>query len=245
MPTAGAYSWVGSGTYNYSPIPTITVKIPIAPMFTEYLRHVRSLPPSLVPAIPGASPSLNFTYESTVPQLGSLKGGFYDLFWQVKSNASAGDPEGGLVLKRIDTLDSKGNDTGKVFDSGSGPGLLVLPLPAAPGPVGIQTPDGNLSQSISVDTSGNGNNLEFSGTVGPRERVDACGTWLQAWPVDGTLTNGAGSAKIHLDVATQFGAVPLALNFVGDGQTFLGSTLNNVSLHTGQSTPGALPKEWQ
>jgi hypothetical protein len=242
-PAVGAYDWVGSGTYDYSPIPTITFHPPVQPQFQVIVRNVQTFNDT-AQSLPGSTQGLNFTYDTVMPRLGSVSGGYWLFHWQVKASPQAGDPEGGLVLKRIDQLDSKRNDLGPIFDPKNGPGLLLLPLPAEPGTVGVQTPNGGEGPSVSVDLSGNNNTMEFNGAVGARERVDACGTWLQAWPVDGTLQTGAGSATVHLDVATQMGALLLVFDIKDDG-AFLGTTFHKLATHVGQTTASPLPKEWQ
>lgn len=242
-PSPGSYNWVASGTYDYSPLPTITIHPPVLPSYTEIVRNVQTFSDSLQ-TLPGSTQGLNFTYQTIQPQLGSIKGGYYVFYWRVKASPQAGDPEGGLSLYQIDTLDSKRNVTGTVFKAASGNGLLLLPLPAEPGTVGVQTPNGGEGPAVSVDTSGSGNTMVFQGSVGARERVDACGTWLQAWPVDGTLQTGSGMATVHLDVATQFGAIVIAFNITGDG-TFLGAAFHKLATHVGQTSPSPTPKEWQ
>jgi hypothetical protein len=242
-PATGAYSSVASGSYDYSPIPTVTTQPPVLPTFTEIVRNVATFS-DMLQSLPGSTQGLNFTYETVQPQLGNIQGGYYVFHWRVKANPQAGDPAGGLSLYQVQTLDAKRSNPKTVFDAGSGPGLLILPLPAQPGTVGPQTPNGGQGPAVSVDTSGSNNTMVFQGTVGSRERVDVCGTWLQAWPVDGSLQTGsATAATVHLDVATQFGAIVIAFDIDG---SFLGTNYHKLATHFAQPPPpGPTPPEWQ
>jgi len=242
-PTTGSYSWQASGTYDYTPVPTITIHPTVLPIFTEIVRNVTTFSDTLQ-GLPGSTQGLNFRYQTIQPRLGSIQGGYYVFYWQVKASPQTGDPEGGLALTQIDTLDAKRKFVDTVFKAASGDGLLLLPLPAEPGQVGVQTPNGGEGNPVAVDTTSHGNTMVFSGSVGARERVDACGSWLQAWPIDGTLQTGSGMATIHMDVATQFGALVIAFDIKGDG-TFLGTLYHNVKTHVGQTSPSPTPKEWQ
>jgi hypothetical protein len=181
--------------------------------------------------LPGAQPELFYSYELIQPDFSNAKG-YWDYHFQVKTDAQEGDPEGGLALKEIDHYDSNFKNPQQAFVGE--PALLLLPLPVSPGPVGVSTPLGNQGEPTSVDTSGSGNAMSFNGKVGARERVDACGTPVQAWPVDGTLTNGSGQATVHLDVATQWGAMLVTFDIDG---SWLGTTYTKATQKVGQAPP--------
>jgi len=240
LPASGQYRWVTSGTYDLVVLP-LTVQIPLLAFQERYVRKAARIK-STIPSLPGAAADFDFTYQTIEPRVS--KPGFYLMYWQVKdeatsvagANTALADPEGGLALKQIDELDKDGKDTGTIF-MGT-PGLLLLPLPAQ---------NGASVNSASTDAT-HGLNLSFKGSVGNRERVDACGQFIQAWPVDGTLTTaGAGGgtgvkATIHLDVATQFGALLVAFNVDGN---YLATTYHGAKLHVGQVKPDPLPQQYQ
>lgn len=244
MPKPGHYRWVASGKWDYV-FTGLTTTVPLGEFQERYLRNVATFTDTF-PQPPGTE-SLDFRYQTIEPRF-AQGNGYLLFFWQVKSHAfsssetlplpspapnqvTAGDPEAGLVLQRVDVMDTKGRDIGTVF-SGQ-PGLMMLPLPEAPGDF----------RSTSVDTSG-GATMAIQGTVGGHEVIDACGTPVQAWSVNATLTSvgtsGAnGQATIHYDVATQLGGVVIGLNV--DGPWF-GTTLHTVKQRLGQVDPDALPE---
>lgn len=257
-PDAGAYRWAASGTYDLV-AGGVHVPLPVAPFFDQEVRHVAPFQDTFPGAGGGGQQGLDFTFATVAPSP-IARGGFLQLVWQVKSSPAAGDPEGGLALVEVDTYSQPGGTPSVIFKAAQHDGLLLLPLPAAPGPVqpavvsvppppvplpsALPTPP---SSTESLDTSGANNTLQFSGSVGAVERIDACGTWLQAWPVDGTITDGSGStagqATLHMDVATQFGALPVTFDLDG---TFLGTTFHRMASHVGQAPPpGPLPQEWK
>lgn len=149
-----------------------------------------------------------YRYE-TVQPLGS---GVRETTYQVKTNAGvqrqasattgqrvrAGDPEAGVVIKRILTRDRQGNTEESVFEVG----LLILPLPVAPG-----------ESFSSIARGTRGDTLQFDGTVGTKQRVDACGTIIEGFRVSGTLTGGGLNEKWSFLVATQYGAVLIEERF--------------------------------
>jgi len=242
QPAQGQYRWVGGGHYDLMVL-TTPIQDPLPQYFESVVRHIAPLGTSTPPTQQGSN---DFTFDTLMPSFGRSNSGYYDFFWQVKSKPSLGDPEGGLSLTEIDTLNYNGQAATPIFKGK--PALLLLPLPASAGPVAPQPPQiGGLpiplpsapaSSTESVDTTGSGNTMQFTGNVGSPEKVDACGTWLDAWPVDGTLKNGAGSATIHLDVATQLGALVIAMNIDG---SFLGTTFHNATTRLGQTTPDPIP----
>jgi hypothetical protein len=235
-PQVGQYRWVGGGTYDVV-LPTNTLKFPVPQNLNVDVTHVTDVPDE-IPAAPGSTPDLSFTYQTIQPNVG--RSGFLAYTWKIKANAQTGDPEGGLTLTQVDLLDASGKVFKNIFKGT--PGLLLMNLPAQSGPVGIQGPNGGIQPTVAADTSGNNNNMQFTGSVGSRERIDACGTWVQAWPIDGTLQIGTGTATVHLDVATQFGGLVEAFNIDG---SYFGTTLNKLTMHTGQTTPDALPAQFK
>lgn len=237
-PPVGQSKWAGGGSW-VDTVLTTKINLPLPMTYESVVRNVQMQSDPLA-GLPGSQPQMIYTYELIQPDFSNTRG-FWDYHFQVKTNAQEGDPEGGLALKEVDHYDPAFKTATQLFVGD--PALLLLPLPANPGPVGIGTPAGNEGQPTSIDTSGNNNDMSFSGKVGPHERVDACGTPIQAWPVDGTLTNGSGSqATVHLDVATQWGALVVAFDIDG---TWMGVTYSKATQRIGQTTPDPIPAEFK
>jgi hypothetical protein len=232
MPQPGQYRWAGKGGFDQTVL-TITFTTSLPQFETRYVRNPAAFTDP-IPAAPGSPTSFNFTFETIEPHLGTSDS--YLMYWQVKANSQTpNDPEAGLVLKQVDTLDKDAKITGTIFKPVTG--LLLLPLPVSPGAA---------ITSTAVDTSAGANSLQYSGTVGSHERVDACGEPVQAWGVDGTLTpTGASSgnpAKVHYDVATQMGALVVAFNV--DGGLF-GTTFHKAETRIGQLKADPLPAKYK
>lgn len=240
-PKPGLYQWVGAGQYLFA-ISGNTLHLPVPPFLNVFERGIQDSaePIDTLQSLPGSSPGMDFTYDMVEPAIGGA--GFTQFVWRVKTNAQTGDPEGGLSLAEVDILNGAGQVVQTAFKGE--PGLLMMPFPVSEGPVGIQGPNGGIQPTVAADTSGSNNSLQWNGTVGGRERIDACGTWIQAWQVDGTLTIGTNStpATIHMDVATQFGGLVVAFNIDGP---FFGVMFNKFTQHIGTVTPGPLPKGFQ
>ena len=244
LPAAGDYRWAASGKYDLTVL-TTTVQLPLGPFEQHQVRNAKTFTDTL-PTLPGSPPPYDFTYETIQPMHGSS--GWLDFHWQVKDNAlgasaqgqTAGDPEAGLALMQVDELDTNAKFRSTIFQAAPHTGLLLLPLPVQPGTAWTST---------SVDTSSSANNLKFHGTTGNRETVDACGTPVQAWAVDGTLTpTGTGAANpptLHLDIATQMGALVVAVNITSDNGWFFDATYHKVADRIGQLKPDSLPAKFQ
>lgn len=115
----------------------------------------------------------------------------------------AGEPERGIVLRRIERFDRDGNPVGE-FDFGIG--LLVLPLPVRPG---------EHFTSTAVDRT-NGITMQNEGTVLNKDRVDACGEPVDGWVVAGRLARSSPRpnepstvAEYRYIVGTQYGGMLL------------------------------------
>ena len=235
-PRIGEYRWIASGKYEQA-VGANVYKLPISAYQYQDVRRVTPVPDDF-PELPGSSPSLNFTYQ-TVER--NLVGGLSLVYtWQVKSQPQTGDPEGGLSLMEIDAYNGAGQQVDRLF--AGKPALLILPLPVSPGTIGYQGPNGGIAPTTSVDSSSHANNMQWNAKVVGRERIDACGTWIQAWALEGALTNGSNKVQLHLDVATQLGALIVGMNFDGN---FLGLPLDKVVTHYGQTTPAPLPARWR
>src|SRR5439155_7407212 len=135
--------------------------------------------PDDFPQLPGSSPSLVFTYQTVQHNLAGNLTLVYT--WQVKSQPQTGDPEGGLSLQKIEQYNGAGQRLDTLF--AGKPALLILPLPVSPGTVGYQGPNGGIGPTTAVDTTSHANNMQWDANVLGRERLDACGTWIQAWGI--------------------------------------------------------------
>jgi predicted small lipoprotein YifL len=240
MPASGAYRWVTGGSYQMAVV-TLTISLPLPQFEQRVVRHAQPFTDP-VPSAPGSPPDYAFTYQTIEPR---GDGTALLMYWQVKANANSvdtglvptvADPEGGLVLKQVDTIDASGKDTGAVFQSAQSAGLLMLPLPVQPGAA---------FSSTSPDTSPKANTLQLSGTVGTHEVIDACGTNVQAWGVDAKLTTGTSSttaATLHYDVATQMGALMIAFNVDGP---FFGIPYKAATARLGQTSPDPVPDKYK
>ena len=223
-PQAGVFRWVEQGTYQL-PGTTVHTAVP----GEQYLLVLRvQKQPSAGLALPGTPPSYVITFQTIQPTYGAYAGAAYvRADWQVKGNPAPGDPEGGVTLTQVDLLNAKGQAVRTAFKGVAG--LLLLPLPVS---------FGQSFNSAAVDSNGAGS-LAFQGQVLNRQRVNACGDWVQGVEVTGTL-NGLGSyggAKVDLILATQSGAMPIAAGITGD---WFGATLD-VEGHLGAVRPKPLP----
>jgi hypothetical protein len=117
---------------------------------------------------------------------------------QGQDEFTAGEPERGLVIKRIEVQDSDGAQV-SVFEPATG--LLLLPLRVRPG---------EQWQSVAFDAR-TGQRMELAGQTLAKERVDACGDIIEGWEVTSTLTSttddGVTSNTYEYIVAPQYGAI--------------------------------------
>lgn len=124
---------------------------------------------------------------------------------------TAGQPERGLVLKRIESEDRNGQSVGQPFVPTTG--LLLLPLPVT---------SAERFQSSAVDPK-NGRSLALDATVTQRARIDACGDLVDGWLVDGQLLDSTQPSPEPLGysfiVATQFGGQMISERFTQAGST--------------------------
>lgn len=222
-PAVGRYRWVSAGTYDVTSLGTTTTLT--LPPFQQRSVGASTALSDTFASLPTSVPGTDFTYQTTEPRPGM--GGSYRFTWKVKSSESVttpADPEGGVSIAEVDVVDSTGKVTDTLFKPQTG--LLILPLPATPG---------QNFQSATLDTTTHANSMAFNGTVASqKERVDACGTPLQAWGVDGTLTDGAATATVHFDVATQMGGLVIAEAMDG---SFLGTVFHGAHFRIGQAKP--------
>jgi hypothetical protein len=139
---------------------------------------------------------------------------------------SAGDPERGVVIKKIVRTDAKGGSS--VFAPATG--LLILPLPAR---VGEQF------TSTAVDPT-TFQTMQFQGTVQAPARLNACGAIVEAWPVTGTETvtgTTTDTRTYTADVAPQLGGILVGEKVDQNGTS---GTLK-ADFTIGQLTPDKTP----
>ncbi|GAC1528569.1 MAG: hypothetical protein NVS3B12_00710 [Acidimicrobiales bacterium] len=246
MPAAGLYSWQIFSRRS--------VGISITEQSGSERRLIRRV--TSIPKIStDNSTSLDFTFQAIEPF--DAKGSVLQLTYQVRTSnrgqsytqpqngtnqaVYAASPDAGLSLVAEDVI-PPGGGTLPLFHP-SAP-LLLLPLP-------IQA--GGKFNSVASDPA-DGRVVAISGTVLKRARVDACGTIIDGWEVDGTervtarkaasgSSNGAAANNPDSDTqfaniyATQLGAMPIdehTLQAAPSGSTTIDDFI-------GQQTPGALP----
>jgi hypothetical protein len=144
------------------------------------------------------------------------------------SNVSAGDPERGISLVKLQRVDAAGNSSELAFS----PGVLYLPLDIVPG---------EEFKAVGIDPR-TGSVLQHQARVIKRDRVDACGDVVDGWVVESTQTfTGAGQAAAprtyRYIIAPQLGGLIISEEIHISGAQ--GTT--DVVLSLGQLKPAALP----
>jgi hypothetical protein len=220
-PEQGTYRWRKAGTFSLAVAPD--QKLPVGGFETRKVRNVVERGNGV------------FTFEMVQPD---AEGRFLRVTtWQVKPepvaerasalslSVAAGDPERGLALKAVDTLDADGTPVADGPRFHPTTALLVLPLPVVPG---------EQFQSVAVDPL-TGETAIFEAQVGARDRVGACGEFVEGWQVAGTLTSSydGNPYSYGLWAAPQFGALPI-LEHVARTST-LGSS--DITFSLGQIHP--------
>jgi hypothetical protein len=236
-PNVGAYRWKRSGSETVK-----GVKLPVTGFEEHEIRNIKELGKSTnTQNVPGstARSGVIFSYETVQPD---VSGDVIVTTWQVDTSAAQstvneglktpvvnqGSPERGLVIKRIETYDSKGS-----LQSTFAPvtGLLMLPLPVQ---------EGLTFESAAVDPA-TGEEAAFNGQILPRQRVDACGDVIEGYEVKGTQTfSGSASPRTEdIIVATQLGGVLISDHVQQADAT--GANAIDTLLTVGQLKPDPLP----
>jgi hypothetical protein len=137
-----------------------------------------------------------------------------------------GEPNRGLVLIAQELYDSNGRLQSSFDPVG---GILLLPLAVLPG---------ESWRSTAVDPRSL-DSISFEGSVAKRQAVDACGTMLDGWLVQGTMTRSGGqpAEQVELVVSTELGALIISHHVESKGPD--GSV--DVLYEIGQSVPDAEP----
>lgn len=238
LPLEGSYRWKKSGT---SP-PVAGLEglgpQPVSGFEERQIRNVKVLERNEESVVAGnvvQEEGMTFEYQMVVPDLATGK--LVGITYQVKTNGTtegvdfpteevegdvrAGDPERGVVLKRIEPLD--GSKSG-VFEPANG--LQLLPLRVRPG---------EKFTSAAVDPS-TGQTMQIEGTVKMPARVDACGEILEGWQIDSVLkTNNANPVKYSYVIAPQFGATFISQTF----ERGEGDQKSTLTFSIGQKLPSA------
>jgi len=236
-PAVGAYRWKRSGSVTINKI-----KLPVSGFEQHLVRNVKELGASTnTAAVPGsaASKGVIFSYETVQPD---ASGNVVVTTWQVDTSATQstvneglktpvvneGSPERGLVIKKIQVFNAKGDPVSTFAPL---TGLLMLPLPVQ---------QGLNFQSVAIDPA-SGEEATFSGTVLPRQRVDACGEIIEGWQVQGsqTFSNSATTRTEEILVATQLGGLVISDKVQQAEPT--GTNAIDTLITIGQQKPDPLP----
>lgn len=138
-----------------------------------------------------------------------------------------GEPDRGVAITRIETIDAQGNTTSEFNPSTP---VLILPLPVS---------SNEEYQSVGVDPR-TGQTLVHRAHVLARERVDACGEVVDGWAVEAEQAGNDPDApvvKYRYLVAPQYGGL-----IVSEKLTYSAGGLDNDFLfRLGQVDPGPLP----
>lgn len=195
-PATGVYRWKYAGTRS---ITTPPVKFNVSGFERRLLRNVRRT-------------GNDFTFEVAEPDK-LYNNRVVVTTYRVRPAARnqqvtatdqrAGDPDRGLSILRVDSLDAKTGQSVSSFQPQ--PPILLLPLPVLAG---------ERFQSIGADPR-TLRSVEIDAQVVRRERVDACGEIVDGWYVKATRTD-SGSTPVPYDliVATQLGAMPISLHTI-------------------------------
>jgi hypothetical protein len=148
----------------------------------------------------------------------------------IPGSVSAGDPERGISLMKLQRVDPAGNSSELSFS----PAVLYLPLEVVPG---------QEFNAVGIDPR-TGSVLQNQGKVVKRERVDACGEIVDGWAVESTQTfSGTGQTApprtYRYIIAPQLGGIIISEELHTAGAQ--GTT--DVTLSLGQLKPAPLPQQ--
>jgi hypothetical protein len=255
MPAEGQYRWKRSGTQTVATLPN--VKLPIAGFEQRLIRNVKKIseteytfetvqpelggnvttistfkvkigavsktvsPPVEPPDLtrPTSPVPLPFTPPGSPPTLPKP---------QLPGNVSAGDPERGISLMKLQRVDAAGNTSELTFS----PAVLYLPLDIVPG---------EEFNAVGIDTR-TGSVLQHQAKVVKRDRVDACGEVVDGWIVESTQTF-TGPAQAAAPRAYRYMIAPQLGGFIISEEihTSTPQGTTDVVLSLGQLKPAALP----
>jgi hypothetical protein len=219
FPELGHYRW----NYRGQRSDAAGKAVPLVGSQDRYLANLVKTPESTVA---GAS----FTFDSVERDV--VIGHFVTTTYSVALSGPASNPTvssnvatTGLSLLKIVNVDPT-TKTSTTFAPAQP--LLLVPLPIVVG----QTVSSVGVDPISFTT------VQFKGTVGASQRVNACGQLIEGYPVTGTETIVSGTASVALAytlvIAPQFGGVPIA-ETTNQSVTTLGAT--SLAYTVAQATP--------
>ncbi|HEV7862333.1 MAG TPA: hypothetical protein VGR20_06520 [Acidimicrobiia bacterium] len=257
VPTEGQYRWKRQGTQTVATLPGI--KLPVAGFEQRLVRNVvkvseteytfetvqpelgtnvttistfkvkigavsRTVTPPVQPpdlTHPTAPVPLPVPVPGTTPALPKPP---------IPGTLSAGDPERGISLMKLQRVDAAGNSSELTFS----PAVLYLPLDIVPG---------EEFNSVGIDPR-TGSVLQNQAKVVKRERVDACGEIVDGWAVESTQTfSGTGQTApprtYRYIIAPQLGGIIISEEL--HTATAQGNT--DVTLSIGQLKAAPLPPQ--
>jgi hypothetical protein len=200
-PEVGKVLWKRSGTQEITGAGAAKLSINLGGFEQRVVRDVREVGNDV------------FAYQTVKPDIEGRT--TYVTTWQVKPEAvqervsqlsaavTVGDPERGLTIKAIDSFDADNNMTGSFRPA---TGLLVLPLPVVPG-------EQFASAAVDPQTL---QLAQYQAQVVARDRIDACGDYVEGWRVKGTMTFSDGvTQQYDFLVSPQFGALVVSERIAG------------------------------
>jgi hypothetical protein len=212
LPRAGLYRWKKSGEVPGPPGPANIGPLGVSGFENRVISNVELLQTDADVVVGGnyvQRAGVTFRYQMVQPDIRT--GDATLTTYVVKTNGqtreqdlpveetgsgavTAGEPERGVVIEKIESLDGSRNNT---FEPQTG--LLLLPLRVRPG---------EKFRSVAVDPR-TGQTLTLDGEVKQQERIDACGDILEGWRVVSTLKSSTSNVPITYNylIAPHFGAV--------------------------------------
>lgn len=241
-PREGLYRWQRAGTLKSAD--TAGSTIAVRGFERRLIRNVEVI--SDEETIEGGN-EITFTYEVVQPEVSGTN--IVITTYQVKSigtpptrsafnptrgqdEVTAGEPERGMVIKRIEVIDDEGNQV-STFEPATG--LLLFPYRVRPGEVWT---------SVAVDPK-TGQRLQLDGKVLDRGRVDACGDIVEGWQITSTITStsdgGVTTRTYDYLIAPQYGSILLNEHITHSDPTGA-SDEQDITFTTGQQDPDPLPE---
>lgn len=210
-PTPGLYVWKRGGHYQQDTGNGHLQDLTIDGFEQRLIRNVTET------AAPPGTNDFSFEYDAVEKVLG---GDVTTTRWRVRPNAvnravfspgasnvnvNAGQPDRGISIVSVDSRDARGNTATDSFNPSTP--LLFLPLPIVPG---------NKWSSQAVDQR-TLSSLQVDGAVIGHTDVDACGTLVDGWLVESTLTSSDGQktvvTKYNYVFATQYGGILISEHY--------------------------------
>lgn len=234
-PAAGLYVWKRNGTQKVV-VQGTTFDSPIVGLETRLVRSVDKISATrwtfevAQPDLSGATLITQYAVNTDPVEVGNpATGGRGVAAPYVGTTTRAGEPLRGLTLERQQYYDGNGLLIGE-FNP-------VDPVLLAPFPV----LSGDTWNSVGVDPR-TGQTIRVDGLISRREAVDACGSRLDSWLSDMTVTySGTSQTVRNLDlfVSTELGGMPI-------GERYTESSADGSSIDAffqiGQRDPSPVPE---